>query len=64
MIIHKLIAHHLKHKDDGGFYQLQADDAIEWIQNPAGGSGLASKPSIWAAVTVFSGPLWLGAAAM
>lgn len=32
MIIHKLIAHHLKHKDDAFFYQLQADDAVRWIE--------------------------------
>jgi SAM-dependent methyltransferase len=32
MIIHKLIARHLKHKDDPGFYLLQAQDAISWIQ--------------------------------
>jgi 2-polyprenyl-3-methyl-5-hydroxy-6-metoxy-1,4-benzoquinol methylase len=32
MIIHKLIAHHLKHKDDAYFYQLQADDAVRWIE--------------------------------
>src|SRR5690242_8410663 len=32
MIIHQLIAHHLKHKDDAYFYQLQADDAVRWIE--------------------------------
>lgn len=32
MIIHKLIAHHLKHKDDAYFYWLQADDALRWIE--------------------------------
>ncbi len=31
MIIHKLIAQHLKHRDDAGFYSLQAEDAISWI---------------------------------
>jgi SAM-dependent methyltransferase len=31
MIIHKLIAQHLKHRDDPGFYSMQADDAIAWI---------------------------------
>ena len=31
MIIHKLIAHHLKHKDDAEFYQFQAEDAVRWI---------------------------------
>lgn len=32
MIIHKLIAHHLKHKDDAVFYRFQADDAVRWIE--------------------------------
>jgi SAM-dependent methyltransferase len=32
VIIHKLIAHHLKHRDDGYFYSLQAEDAIRWIE--------------------------------
>lgn len=32
MIIHQLIAHHLKHKDDAHFYQLQADDAVRWME--------------------------------
>jgi SAM-dependent methyltransferase len=32
MIIHKLIAHHLAHRDDPGFYALQAQDAIGWIE--------------------------------
>ncbi|MBU6399651.1 MAG: methyltransferase [Verrucomicrobia bacterium] len=32
MIIHKLIAHHFKHKDDAEFYRLQAEDAIRWIE--------------------------------
>jgi 2-polyprenyl-3-methyl-5-hydroxy-6-metoxy-1,4-benzoquinol methylase len=32
MIIQKLIAHHLKHKDDAYFYKLQADDAVRWIE--------------------------------
>lgn len=42
MIIHKLIAHHLKNKDDGGFYLLQAEDAIRWIKQVGGrvGSGV------------------------
>jgi SAM-dependent methyltransferase len=31
MIIHKLIAHHLKHHDDQTFYEFQAQDAIAWI---------------------------------
>src|ERR1051325_11383702 len=33
MIIHKLIAHHLKNKNDLTFYFLQAQDAIEWIEH-------------------------------
>ncbi len=32
MIIHKLIAHHLSHQDDPGFYVMQAEDAIGWIE--------------------------------
>ncbi|HYE31457.1 MAG TPA: class I SAM-dependent methyltransferase [Methylomirabilota bacterium] len=31
MIIHKLIAQHLKKQDDLEFYQMQAVDAIRWI---------------------------------
>lgn len=31
MIIHKLIAQHLKHRDDSIFYSFQAQDAIDWI---------------------------------
>jgi SAM-dependent methyltransferase len=33
VIIHKLIAHGLKHGDDSCFYSLQAADAIRWIQD-------------------------------
>ena len=32
MIIHKLIAQHLSHKDDEDFYQMQARDAILWLK--------------------------------
>jgi SAM-dependent methyltransferase len=32
MIIHKLISRHLKHKDDPGFYSMQAEDAIVWLE--------------------------------
>ncbi len=32
MIIHKLIAQHLSHKDDENFYQMQARDAILWLK--------------------------------
>ena len=32
MIIHKLIAQHLRHRDDEGFYLLQAKDAISWLE--------------------------------
>jgi SAM-dependent methyltransferase len=41
MIIHQLIAHHLKHKDDADFYQMQADDAVRWIEQ----SGVDLGPS-------------------
>src|SRR3954468_12654693 len=33
MIIHKLIQHHLKNKDDPVFYKMQALDAIAWMEN-------------------------------
>jgi len=39
MIIHKLIAHHLRAKDDEAFYLLQARDAISWIESKAGKLG-------------------------
>jgi SAM-dependent methyltransferase len=32
MIIHKLIAHHLGHRDDAEFYRLQARDALHWLE--------------------------------
>ena len=32
MILHKLIARHLRHRDDATFYLLQALDAIRWIE--------------------------------
>src|SRR5262245_15320463 len=32
MIIHKLIAQHLRNRDDAGFYSMQAEDAIAWIE--------------------------------
>jgi SAM-dependent methyltransferase len=31
MILHRLILHHLSHRDDPDFYRLQARDAIGWI---------------------------------
>jgi SAM-dependent methyltransferase len=31
MILHRLILHHLGHRDDAEFYLLQARDAIDWI---------------------------------
>jgi 2-polyprenyl-3-methyl-5-hydroxy-6-metoxy-1,4-benzoquinol methylase len=40
MIIHKLIAHHLKKRDDPEFYFFQAQDAIAWI----GRSGVPLGP--------------------
>ena len=33
MIIHRLIAHHLKHGDDTAFYEMQAKDAVSWMQS-------------------------------
>src|SRR3954467_12106403 len=33
MIIHKLIQHHLKNKDDAVFYNMQALDAIRWMES-------------------------------
>ncbi len=32
MIIHRLIAHHLKHGDDAEFYKIQAQDSIRWLK--------------------------------
>lgn len=32
MIIHRLIAQHLKHRDDPTFYAYQAEDAVKWIE--------------------------------
>lgn len=32
MIIHKLIRHHLRHGDDEGFYRMQAEDAVRWME--------------------------------
>lgn len=43
MIIHKLIAHHLKHNDDAYFYQLQADDAVRWIEQSGVELGHATR---------------------
>lgn len=31
MILHKLIAHHLRHGDDAAFYDMQAEYAVQWI---------------------------------
>jgi 2-polyprenyl-3-methyl-5-hydroxy-6-metoxy-1,4-benzoquinol methylase len=42
MIIHKLIARHLKHRDDAEFYVLQARDALEWIER----QGVAIQPGV------------------
>jgi SAM-dependent methyltransferase len=39
MIIHKLIAQHLKRRDDEGFYSLQAEDAISWIDRKGARAG-------------------------
>jgi SAM-dependent methyltransferase len=43
MIIHKLIAQHLKHRDDEDFYSLQAEDAISWIERKGGKTGPAVR---------------------
>jgi SAM-dependent methyltransferase len=32
MILHKLLAHYVKHRDDAWFYALQARDAARWIE--------------------------------
>jgi SAM-dependent methyltransferase len=32
MIIHKLLLHHLSHRDDPGFYEVQAQDAVLWLK--------------------------------
>lgn len=33
MILPQLILRHLKHRDDAGFYLLQAQDAIRWLES-------------------------------
>ncbi len=33
MIIHRLISHHLQHGDDTAFYEMQARDAVKWMQS-------------------------------
>ena len=40
MIIHKLIAHHWRARDDAAFYQLQADAAVAWLE----ANGAAFRP--------------------
>ena len=42
MIIHKLIARHLRHRDDAGFYELQAQDALRWIEQ----NGVSIQPGL------------------
>jgi SAM-dependent methyltransferase len=42
MIIHQLIARHLKHRDDAEFYVLQAQDALQWIER----QGVAIQPGL------------------
>jgi len=32
MIIHKLLLRHFKHGDDAGFYLMQAQDAVRWLE--------------------------------
>lgn len=41
MIIHKLIAQHLRARDDAAFYELQAEDAVSWLA--ANGVALGPK---------------------
>jgi SAM-dependent methyltransferase len=43
MILHRLIAHHLKHRDDPYFYLLQAQDAIRWIERKGVKLGKATR---------------------
>jgi SAM-dependent methyltransferase len=42
MIIHKLIFRHLQHRDDAGFYELQAQDAVAWMVR----QGVALNPGV------------------
>jgi len=42
MILHKLIARHLRHRDDADFYVLQARDALQWIDR----QGIAIRPGV------------------
>jgi SAM-dependent methyltransferase len=42
MIIHKLIAQHLSHRDNEDFYQMQAADAIRWLK----GKGVRLGPEV------------------
>jgi 2-polyprenyl-3-methyl-5-hydroxy-6-metoxy-1,4-benzoquinol methylase len=44
MLLHKLIARHLKARDDTGFYALQAQDAIRWIEQS--GVALGGKTAL------------------
>jgi len=43
MILHKLLARHLRHRDDSVFYLLQATAAIEWITRHGGRIGPGAK---------------------
>ena len=63
MIIHKLIAHHLKHKDDSGFYRLQAVDAINWIEKSGGKIGSGVKALDLGCGHGIFGAAWLNAVA-
>jgi 2-polyprenyl-3-methyl-5-hydroxy-6-metoxy-1,4-benzoquinol methylase len=42
MIIHKLIAHHWRARDDATFYRLQAEDAVAWLE----ANGAISRPRL------------------
>ena len=43
MILHKLLIHYRKHRDDAYFYSLQAQDAIRWIEQQGVGLGKAVR---------------------
>jgi SAM-dependent methyltransferase len=33
VILHKLVIHFIRHKDDMGFYRIQAQDTVRWLEN-------------------------------
>lgn len=44
MIFHKLVLRYLRYKDDEGFYRLQAEDTVRWLERSgvALGSGMSA----------------------